>query len=374
MPSPVQKTLDFNAARNTHTISKRPAPFALLPGGHVVAPTRLLPRPSTVAPAYTHVYCRFLACRQGCILTLLSEAKATQPLAPAADIPCTVELVMTESPPNPYQPVTVAFSDLAAWTKHFHAADIPVLDETAQALEALRANQDNTDANSIGEMISNDPLMTLKVLAHASEHCGRHVISDTETVTAALVMMGISPFFDAFGMQPTVEARLQLQPRALQGLRDVLKRAHRGANFALGFAVHRRDPHAAVIHAATLLHEFAEMLLWCHAPALALRIHQEQAADHTLRSVAVQRRVLNVVLADLQTSLMQSWRLPRLLSHLSDVNYHESTAVRTVELAARLARHTAQGWDNPAIPDDISETATLLNLSTAAALQWVQEI
>ena len=58
-------------------------------------------------------------------------------------------------------------ANLAAWTQHFRCAQIPVLRDTVDALAALRANEDHTDANSIGEMIAGDPLMTLKVLAHA---------------------------------------------------------------------------------------------------------------------------------------------------------------------------------------------------------------
>src|SRR2546426_1118557 len=81
---------------------------------------------------------------------------------------------------------------------------------------------------------------------------------------------------------------------------DVLRRAHRAANFALGFAVRRMDHDAAVIHQAALLHDFAEMLLWCHAPALALRIREAQRADSTLRSSVAQLDVLHVELPDLQ--------------------------------------------------------------------------
>lgn len=274
------------------------------------------------------------------------------------------------SPPQLTQPLP----DLAAWTAHFRAAEIPVLAQTAEALEALRANEDRVDANGIGETLAGDPLMTLKVLAHACAHRSSRVVTDPETVIAALVMMGISPFFAAFGPQPTLEDRLAGQPEAFEGLTDTLRRAHRGANFALGFAVHRMDHDAPVIHAAALLHDFAEMLLWCHAPALALRIRKAQRADPNLRSGAAQIAVLNVELADLQQALMKSWRLPELLIRISDERHADSASVRNVTLALRLARHTAQGWDNPAIPDDIDEIATLLNLSQAAALQLVREI
>jgi HD-like signal output (HDOD) protein len=270
--------------------------------------------------------------------------------------------------------LTEPLRDLAAWTTHFRAAEIPVLAQTAGALEVLRANEDMADANGIGEMIAGDPLMTLKVLAHAAAHRGSRVVTPTETVTAALVMMGISPFFNAFGPQPTVEDRLADLPEALAGLTDTLRRAHRSANFALGFAVHRMDHAAAVLHAAALLHDFAEMLLWCDAPALAQRIRQAQRDDPTLRSGAAQRAILNIELADLQQALMKTWQLPQALIRIIDDRHADTPSVRSVALAVRLARHSAHGWENPAIPDDVSEIAQLLNLSQAAALQLVQSI
>jgi HD-like signal output (HDOD) protein len=214
----------------------------------------------------------------------------------------------------------------------------------------------------------------LKVLAHTASHRSSRVVTDPETVTSALVMMGISPFFRAFGPQPTVQERLAGEPAALQGLDDTLRRAHRSANFALGFAVHRIDHDATVIHAAALLHDFAEMLLWCLAPALALRIRDAQRADPALRSGAAQLTVLGIELADLQQSLMKAWRLPELLIRINDERHADQANVQSVTLAVRLARHTAHGWDNPAIPDDVREIAALLNLSEAAALQLVQDI
>ena len=271
--------------------------------------------------------------------------------------------------------LTEPLRDLSAWTARLQHAQIPVLRDTADSLEAFRANEENTDANSIGEMIAGDPLMTLKVLAYESGHRGRRVVTSAETVTSALVMMGISPFFRAFEPQPVVEDWLESRPNALSGMRGVLTRAHRGANFALAFAIRRTDPDAAVIHAATLLHEFAELLVWCHAPALALRIQRAQSADPDLRSSVVQRDILNVELADLQRSLTTAWRLPALIAEVAAENQSAGhTSARTVALAARLARHTTHGWDNAAIPDDVTEIAELLNLSPAATLDFVMDI
>ncbi len=274
----------------------------------------------------------------------------------------------------PHATLAQPLRDLDAWVAFLHAAEIPVLGQTADALEALRANEDGVDANSIGEMISSDPLMTLKVLAYAAAHRTSRVVTDTETVTSALVLMGISPFFAAFGPQPTVEEWLVEQPAALAGLDESLRRAHRGANFALAFAVHRMDPDAAAIHAAALLHDFADMLLWCHAPGLALRLRALYQAEPTLRFREAQHRVLNVELAPLHQALMKAWRLPELLIQIADDRHAQHPNAKCVKLALRLARHTAQGWDDPLIAHDVGEIASLLSLSPAATLQLVQAI
>jgi HD-like signal output (HDOD) protein len=264
--------------------------------------------------------------------------------------------------------------DLAAWTAWMHRAEIPVLGRTADAIEELRLNEDAVDANLIGETVAHDPLMTLRVLAHAAANRPRRMLTEPETVTAAVVMMGIGPFFRAFGPLPTVEARLQDTPEALDGLREVLRRAHRAANFALGFAVHRMDHDAAVIHHAALLHDFAEMLLWCHAPALAMRIREAQRADPSLRSAVAQKAVLNVALQDLQQSLMRAWRLPDLLKRITDDRHAEHPSAKNVLLAIRLARHTADGWDNAALPDDVTDIGRLLNLSEAATRRMLAQL
>lgn len=276
--------------------------------------------------------------------------------------------------PDQNQLLTRPLRDIDAWTEHFRRSEVPVLAQTAEAVEAMRENEDAVDANGIGEMVSADPLMTLKVLAYAATHRPARVITDTETVTATLVMMGITPFFRAFGPQPTIEQHLADAPEALDGLREVLRRAHRGATFALAFAVHRMDPDAPLIHEAALLHDFAEMLLWCHAPALALQIRSAQQADATLRSATIQKQVLGIELHDLQQALMKAWRLPEMLRRISDDRHAEQLNVRNVLLAVRLARHTAQGWDNAALPDDVADIAALLNLSHMAAMQLVRSV
>ena len=264
--------------------------------------------------------------------------------------------------------------DVSGWTALLRSAEIHVLRETSEQIEELRAREEDVDARLIAPVVSADPLMCLKLLTHVSSHRSSRRVTDTETATAALVMMGIGPFFRSFGPQPTVQDHLFEHPCALAGLTRLLARSRRAARFALGFAVHRMDLDAEVIHEAALLHDFAEMLLWCHAPALALEIERRQRADPALRSAQVQKEVLGVELVDVQQALMRGWRLPELLVRISDDHHDRAPQVRNVLLAIRLARHTKDGWDNAAIPDDVRDIGQLLNLRLESTLKLLHDL
>ena len=264
--------------------------------------------------------------------------------------------------------------DVDGWVHYFRQLEIPVLASTAAAIEEMRLIEDDVDARGISEAIGRDPLMTLKLLVHASTQGKNRRLTDAETVVEALVLMGITPFFREFGPQPTIEDHLASHPEALAGLQHVLLRADRAARFAASFAIHRADHDAVVLHEAAQLHDFTEMLLWLHAPELALELQRRQSADPTLRSCAAQRDVLNAELNDIQHVLMQLWRLPAILVRITDDSQVENSQVRNVLLAIRVARHTMDGWDNPALPDDIRDIASLLHLGLEPTRQLLLDI
>jgi HD-like signal output (HDOD) protein len=268
--------------------------------------------------------------------------------------------------------------DLAAWAALFDPAALPVLAETAAAIEEWRANEDAVDAHLLTETIVRDPLMTLKLFALVAKGQRRRGAddkrADAETVTAALVMLGIGPFFRSFGPQAVAEDWLAATPGALDGFRAVLHRCNRAAAFAMGFAAHRLDRDAAVLHEAALLHDFAELLLWLRAPVLAQAIAERQTAEPELRSAQVQRELLNIELPDLQHQLMLAWRLPALLVRITDHRQAGDPQVRNVLLAIRVARHSARGWDNPALPDDLLDVAELLQLGETPVRRLLLDI
>ena len=259
--------------------------------------------------------------------------------------------------------LTRAPSGLAGWISYFRDTEIPVLAATAAAIDALRADEDDVDVQSITGVVIDDPLMILRVLSHIARKRSGRTVTDLETVSSAVLMLGIPPFFREFASMQTVEAHLQASPAALDGLLRAIARAHRAARFALSMAVHRHDGGAEVIHEAALLHDFVEMLVWCHAPGLMLEIQRRQRADPGLRSAALQRELLHVDLVDLEQALMKVWRLPEMLTRMTDDHQADVPRVRNVLLACALARHSQDGWHNPALPDDLQAIAGLLNLS-----------
>jgi len=88
----------------------------------------------------------------------------------------------------------------------------------------------------------------------------------------------------------------------------------------------------------------------------------------------VQKAVLGITLVDLQQALMKAWRLPALLVRLGDERHAEQTQVKNVLLAVRVARHSARGWDDAALPDDVAEIGAMLQLGATPTLALLRDI
>lgn len=268
---------------------------------------------------------------------------------------------LPESAPLPT--VDTPFPDLAGWVEFYRGADLPVLRHTAHKLEELRENAENVNGRVLSAVILHDPLMTLRVLAFIEEHRRARQKTDITTIERALMMIGVGPFFDAFRDLPLVEDHLKGHPKALLGLLKVIGRSRKAVFWARDWAALRKDLNVDEVIVATLLHDFAEILMWSFAPALATRVKERQTQDRTLRSVAIQAETYKVPLYELKLALAQEWHLPELLTTLMDPENAEHPRVRNVKLAIDLARHSANGWDDAALPDDYKAIGELLHLN-----------
>jgi HD-like signal output (HDOD) protein len=267
--------------------------------------------------------------------------------------------------------IDLPFTGLAPWVDYFKDVELPVLRHTVQQLDELREQADRINARKLAGVIMQDPLMTLRVFRYIAEHRSQRQLNDITTVEQALMMIGIHPFFEKFQNLPIIEQQLKGYPKALLGLLRVISRARHAAHWAHDWAVFRGIISMDEIAVAALLHDLAEIIMWCFAPTLGLRVKERQLADPTLRSSEVQAQVLGIPLHQLKLELAKAWALPQLLVALMDPANANSPDVRNVKLAVDLARHTANGWDDPALPDDFTAIEALLHIGHRHLLERV---
>jgi hypothetical protein len=146
---------------------------------------------------------------------------------------------------------------------------------------------------------------------------------------------------------------------------DLLKlivRAHRASHYAAEFASHLVDLHAEEVRVAALLYDLSEMLMMCFDRQKMNVIAKRKKADPTLRSKVVQKEVLGFELIELQLGLVEAFQLPPLLAQLMSPQSVNMQRVKNVQIAVNLARHSASGWDDAALPDDYKDVASLLRV------------
>ena len=166
-----------------------------------------------------------------------------------------------------------ALPDIDSWTLLFSNNGLPVLRITKRRLDEMRADLDRVDARELAHLILQDPIMTVRVLAYIQPLRGRALQRDITTIASAVMMAGIEPFFHRFSELFTVEDQVrEAGPQALLGVLQVIRRAQRAADYAQEWAIWRHDINMEEVRIAALLHDLAEILVWCSAPKLGLAL------------------------------------------------------------------------------------------------------
>lgn len=261
---------------------------------------------------------------------------------------------------------------LSEWVNFLTAAEIPVLKQTARNIAALEQDEQHLNARSFANVVKNDPLMTVKLLRYMQSHKHRHQEHDVLEVEQIVLMLGLETTLNKVPAKPLAEEILA--GANMNALVSLLKTAHRAniaSSYAFDWAIRLHDLHFAEIRMAALLHDIGEMLMWCFSPQEMSRIKQLQKQDKTLRSSAAQEKVFGFPLHQLQHELAVKWKLPELLITLMDDNNSSLQRVRNVVLAVNLARHSTNGWDDAALPDDYEEIARLLHLQACDVMTIV---
>lgn len=232
---------------------------------------------------------------------------------------------------------------------------LPVMVRTARRLERLRERASTVAANELTEIILDDCLMTLRVLADAAP-TGR-ASDKIESVTAAIVMIGVEPFFQKYREPVLAEALLANKPLALIEYQRLNRVANRAARLAGAFCGAANDPDVPAIYLASLLHAAARLKLCVHEPALAVLL-RELPCDPALAAAVVARHRLSA----------------NLVSLVGGNEERMDPQMRRVQLAVAIARALDSGWSSPELPDLLGELARLFGLSVTRTRQIVENV
>ncbi len=261
------------------------------------------------------------------------------------------------------------FPGTAAWVEHFKEVELPILRLTSTRLAELRDSADVINTRELANIIAHDPLMTLRIFRFMKENRSRSQNAEITTIERSLMMIGTQRFYDSCQDLPIIEHQLKGYPKAMLGLLKVIARSRQASIWARDWALLRQNTRFEEISLAALLHDFVEILMHCFAPNLATTVRERLAAHPGLRTRAVQEEVFGAPPQEIMRELIGLWGLPELLLSLLDPANAETANVRNVNLAVDLARHTATGWQNPALQDDLPAISELVHLDRGNLLE-----
>jgi HD-like signal output (HDOD) protein len=270
------------------------------------------------------------------------------------------------------QIMTQTTRSLSDWIAFLDQAELPVLKHSARELVRMRGDDSLLNAHDVAAVVSDDPLLAVKLLRYMQRHKHRAAQGDLIGVTQSLLILGLDAFFRDVPASPVVEDGLRGHLDALVNMLHTVRRAQRAAYYAYDWSLRMHELHAEEVLLAALLSHLGEMLMWCFNPEPMLDIYRRQLADPSLRSADIQQQVLGFTGMAFQRELTQRWQLPELLQQMTDPALAHTPRVRNVMLAVNLARHSANGWDNPALPDDIQQIAVLLRMEPDKVLALVR--
>jgi len=261
------------------------------------------------------------------------------------------------------------FPGANAWGEHFKEVELPILRLTAHRLAELRDTAETINTRTLANIVMHDPLMTLRVFRFMKENRSKSQNAEITTIERALVMIGTMKFFDSCQDLPIIEHQLKGHPKAMLGLLKVIARSRQASLWARDWALLRQNTRFEEIALAALLYDFVEILMYCFAPALAISSRERLSTHAGMRTRAVQEEIFGAPLPDIMRELVEQWGLPELLLSLLDPADAESLNVRNVNLAVDLSRHTANGWNDAALPDDLRAIEALLHIGHSHLLE-----
>lgn len=265
--------------------------------------------------------------------------------------------------------------DATRLVRLFTAQQLPVMGHTLDLLEKLYENEDRLRATDIGEVILRDPLMCVRVFQYAQANRSESQKMDATTVSQVALMHGVGKFFDTFRKLPRLEQVLAAKPQSLAGVRQAVARSLFAGIAAREWAWMRHDIEADEIASAALVHNLIDIMLWMYLPGTIKELTERRMRFPAMRSAQLQKQVVGDDFEHIEEHLMEAWNIPEALRGLLHRGHIQiNSRVKTVFIAIDMARHAANGWDDPALEDDYKQLADMLNIKVDDAFLSVSRI
>ncbi len=231
----------------------------------------------------------------------------------------------------------------------------PVLAHTAKRLNQFAEQSDAVEVKQLTELILDDPAMAFRLLSDVDSILDRP--PTMTTVTSAILLLGIEPFFERYVGLSSVEQTLESNPLALQEYRRLVRLSRRAARLVGAFCVPCHDPDVGGLFLAGLLHALASLRDCVERP------EQVITAKRTLPDLAE------------TGSILEAAGFPEPFARLITGDQERlDPQMRRVRLAILIASALENGWSSPELADLLAELSALLGLSRAGAIELVRSV
>jgi hypothetical protein len=234
-------------------------------------------------------------------------------------------------------------------------AGLPVLRATRVELKRLERIQDRISSQELAAVILRDPLMTLRVLQFLYHHRTRSQTQDITTIAHAIMMLGFARFFREFSELSVAEDQLHGCPDAPSVIYAKASQARLASLFARDWATLRHDMDPEEVMVAALVHDAAQLLLFCVQP------------DGSVESSVAEQ-------TELRTRWYRHLGLPGLLDELTRDTDTLHARVVNVTLACDLARLCANGWNDPQLAPLLERIQRLLHISAVQVWEHIRNV
>lgn len=264
-------------------------------------------------------------------------------------------------------PTSIASTDPAAlrlqaatrpYLEDWQTRTWPILGETLQALRAART-QTSVSPASLAQIVSRDPLLAFQVLCYVNGVPRGRVASEVASLAHAIMLLGMTQFFERFSRRPAIEVQFAQDPARLQAILDRIQLAQLSAEVVHYVARQRLDSKIEEVTLAALLHDIVDLFLLISHPQPPNPMASPCASLLLWQSPEVQTAQFGVCYGDLLRAMPGAFKVPQLLLELMADQQLDQPRGLMVQACVALVRHLQFGWWDAQIARSIDAIAQL---------------